>query len=247
MGCSCNSTIFVRNFFIKYIINFIFFSVPISKDAFPLSCQKPCPALEANQHRQITPADKCTSGKSLFGTACTYSCDLSYSLNGPRSIVCMDDGTWSEIPPMCLVKCFHNATDRNSSSLPQYDGYPLVHDCIEKEQGETMINEGVQCRYSCENQFFRLNGPSVRTCTSSGYFDHILEPLCEFPNLGVGSVARYWWDTFSLSLEYLFIIGPKISELRYVHNLQECLIQLLHVFSEKQIRRRKGYVRSKLS
>ena len=43
------------------------------------------------------------TGNSAGDTA-TYTCDDGYELIGSTTVTCMDDGTWSDEPPMCSRK-----------------------------------------------------------------------------------------------------------------------------------------------
>ena len=39
-------------------------------------------------------------------TSALFSCSLGYTLNGTAELTCLEDGTWSESPPLCGMSSF---------------------------------------------------------------------------------------------------------------------------------------------
>lgn len=46
-----------------------------------------------------------------FGTQIQYECDPGYSLYGPSTITCEEDGKWSLTPPFCEVSKYLTVND----------------------------------------------------------------------------------------------------------------------------------------
>ena len=42
-----------------------------------------------------------TSSGTTYASVAEYSCDVGYSLNGPRYRMCEADGHWAHQPPVC--------------------------------------------------------------------------------------------------------------------------------------------------
>ena len=57
-----------------------------------------CPVLSDPANGMVT-----MTGNSVGDTA-TYTCDDGYELIGSMTVTCMDDGAWSDGPPMCRRK-----------------------------------------------------------------------------------------------------------------------------------------------
>ena len=67
-----------------------------------LSCRFPFPSVDCGPSPQI--ANATSIGGTFFtsvGDEVRYYCDFGTTLVGNATIVCLDDGTWSD-PPMCI-------------------------------------------------------------------------------------------------------------------------------------------------
>uniref|UniRef100_A0A8D0GC18 Sushi, von Willebrand factor type A, EGF and pentraxin domain containing 1 n=1 Tax=Sphenodon punctatus TaxID=8508 RepID=A0A8D0GC18_SPHPU len=121
----------------------------------PISCGQP-PTLE---HGQVT-GDEYTFQKHT-----KYSCNKGFLLEGERSRVCLANGSWSRIAPVCrAIRC----------SVPP----PLPNGHISGSE----YGFGKEVEYHC-NEGYILHGASLLTCQADGTWDGEV-PFCEAVNCG---------------------------------------------------------------
>ena len=46
-----------------------------------------------------------TTNTTYYGSTVEYECNTNYKLNGPGRRICLENGTWSSVPPICEGKC----------------------------------------------------------------------------------------------------------------------------------------------
>jgi hypothetical protein len=42
-----------------------------------------------------------SSNTTYYGSTVEYECDQNYKINGPGRRICLENGTWSSLPPIC--------------------------------------------------------------------------------------------------------------------------------------------------
>ena len=68
----------------------------------PPSCQYFCSTLMSLANGQIQPSDCNVPNNTLpRDFKCSYSCDLNFTLQGKKEVLCLDSGDWSYNPPVC--------------------------------------------------------------------------------------------------------------------------------------------------
>lgn len=78
-----------------------------------------CPAIAAPSHGMVSPVE-CEKSLGLnYKTECYFACDLTngYQLEGPNSISCLENGSWSADFREVICKGITDADDKNSKSL----------------------------------------------------------------------------------------------------------------------------------
>ncbi|XP_078686179.1 uncharacterized protein LOC144918925 isoform X3 [Branchiostoma floridae x Branchiostoma belcheri] len=96
------------------------------------------PTCEPNFCPDVMPpvnGDRSPAGPYLYPNVITFSCDPGYELNGPSSVMCEPDGTWSAAIPTCeRVQCPYRMAPENgaqSSEGPYYYGDVVTYTCDE--------------------------------------------------------------------------------------------------------------------
>jgi len=51
-----------------------------------------------------------TINSTYYGSTVEYECNNNYRLNGPGRRICLENGTWSSVPPICESKLFADVT-----------------------------------------------------------------------------------------------------------------------------------------
>ena len=74
---------------------FIHFSDSFNKRRFSLFTDRECPELPSPTFGQVTLRGL------LFNDKANYTCELGYTLVGPKQRLCQADGTWSGSFPIC--------------------------------------------------------------------------------------------------------------------------------------------------
>ncbi|XP_042227899.1 sushi, von Willebrand factor type A, EGF and pentraxin domain-containing protein 1-like isoform X2 [Homarus americanus] len=131
------------------------------------------------------------NGTTYLGSMARYECGDDFWLDGPEERVCLDDGHWSDVSPLCdVVTC-------NEPIVPHggfVTGYSFdVHAEVE---------------YHCEHGHF-LTGDNIRVCTRSGVWSGDV-PSCTYvdcgsvPTMSRGEVLYVNESTFlDTQLEYV--------------------------------------------
>ncbi|XP_065826820.1 sushi, von Willebrand factor type A, EGF and pentraxin domain-containing protein 1-like isoform X2 [Oscarella lobularis] len=122
--------------------------------------------------------------KSAVGTTLRFDCIDGYHLSGVPSIVCLENGTWSNAPPSCdAVHC------------------PLLPRPMNGAKSTNRTSIGTELRFHCYEGYI-LNGTSNVTCLSNGSWSGP-EPFCqgvhcgplEMPPNGTMSTDETIWGT----------------------------------------------------
>merc|ERR1739838_914620 len=104
----------------------------------------------------------CTGG-NLIGSACVFTCDPGYALDGSSVLMCNDDTTWSDNMPTCKDSasygCSRIITGRNLS-MQCPDGNQI----------------GSSCLFACD-ETLQLFGQENATCSSDGKWSST-PPIC---------------------------------------------------------------------
>ena len=102
-----------------------------------------------------------TSNSTHYGSTVEYECSNNYMLDGPAKRICLENGTWSSLIPICrLVNC----------------GKPPVKDEQTILKGGIMYIVGEKVHYSCAYGF-ELVGEEERVCGSDGLWSNDT-PFC---------------------------------------------------------------------
>ncbi|XP_064606681.1 limulus clotting factor C-like [Liolophura sinensis] len=144
------------------------------------------------------------------GQRAEFICDKGYTLSGIGFSVCRADGTWSVGTPRCIkeVTCIDPGIPENgqrSTRLPRLGNHvrigglrgarsrlPLGQMTPVSTRNNTQLplptNQfGIYTilSYSCNSTFYKLDGPSQRTCQASGEWSGkqpSCQPVCGKPN-----------------------------------------------------------------
>lgn len=102
-----------------------------------------------------------TTNSTYYGSIVEYECSQNYRLNRPARRICLENGTWSSVPPICeLVNC----------------GKPIVHDHRTNVYGfDYSVNAKVN--YSCEVGY-QLVGDYQSICLPTGQWSN-QAPFCK--------------------------------------------------------------------
>ncbi|KAL9963127.1 hypothetical protein ACROYT_G032302 [Oculina patagonica] len=100
-----------------------------------------------------------TGNNYKAGGKVTLVCDTGYHLEGPTTLLCLENGNWDNILPKCHILCDERASLENGS----WRGSEFW--------------EGKNVTYQC-NEGYKLQGPSVKVCNETGEWTGE-EPTCE--------------------------------------------------------------------
>ena len=90
----------------------------------------------------------------MFGTLVKYTCMPGHLMEGSQTLLCQEDGRWSDVPPTCeAVHC----TPLNP---PQFGASDVDH-----------FQTGGEALFTC-SPGYELNGPSASTCEVDGTWSH---------------------------------------------------------------------------
>lgn len=99
---------------------------------------------------------------TTFGSTVDFTCNVGYTFVGSEtSIVCTENGTWSQLPECTGVSCDKFPVPANATSFNSTDAQYVYLDKVK-----------VEC-----NMFFKMIGESTVTCEASGNWSSI--PTCE--------------------------------------------------------------------
>ena len=98
-----------------------------------------------------------------YGTILNIRCDDRYEINnGPNSLTCQEDGTWSTWPPQCVKIICNDSTDVRHASIYNYPKLGVG------ENGNVSYNS---------TYFYLTEGSLNVTCTESRKFAWTTLPL----------------------------------------------------------------------
>ncbi|XP_049664063.1 P-selectin-like isoform X2 [Accipiter gentilis] len=111
-----------------------------------------CPVLSAPDQGELNCSH--LHGDFVFGSTCTFSCQMGFVLSGPESRKCTAMGTWTGDSPHCeAITCpVLSAPDRGELNCSHLHGD---------------FTFGSTCAFSCQ-MGFALTGPGNRECTAMG-------------------------------------------------------------------------------
>ena len=130
-------------------------------------------------------------GTSL-GSIAMYSCNTGFKLDGPETLTCANDGTWSGQPPTCseskqcheylysLIDIFYILCIVNCPNLDNPDNGFVTLD------GTSLGSIAI---YSC-NTGFKFDGPEMLTCARDGTWSS-QPPTC--------SESKQYYEPFIIS------------------------------------------------
>ena len=98
---------------------------------------------------------------TTYGSTATYSCNAGYSLVGTASVTCQNDGTWSDVAPVCDPVDCGNPDPAPANGSVSY----------------TSTTYGSAATYDC-NAGYGLVGNATTTCQSNGTWSNAA-PTCE--------------------------------------------------------------------
>ncbi|XP_068719046.1 sushi, von Willebrand factor type A, EGF and pentraxin domain-containing protein 1-like [Montipora capricornis] len=105
-----------------------------------------CPSISNVQNGKINPANPATTVDSTV----RFECNVGYILKGASTRTCLADGTWSGVPPRCiLATCIIPGELKDGTRSTSANVYNTV------------------VSYAC-NSGFRLVGSATRTCQANG-------------------------------------------------------------------------------
>lgn len=108
-----------------------------------------------------------SSNSTHYGSTVEYECSSNFRLEGPARRICLENGTWSNVAPICsLVNC----------------GKPPVRDDKTIVEGGFTFAVGEKVSYSCVNGY-ELVGEEQRTCASDGLWTNDT-PYCRIVDCG---------------------------------------------------------------
>ncbi|XP_073903630.1 E-selectin-like isoform X2 [Castor canadensis] len=123
-----------------------------------------CDAISHPQHG-FANCSHSASGEFTFKSSCTFTCEDSFTLQGPAQVECTAQGQWTQQMPVCeAVKC-------NAISQPQ-NGFMT---CIHAPNGE--FTHKSSCAFRCEKGF-KIHGSHQLECTSEGRWTQDV-PSCQ--------------------------------------------------------------------
>uniref|UniRef100_A0A8B9M762 p-selectin n=1 Tax=Accipiter nisus TaxID=211598 RepID=A0A8B9M762_9AVES len=111
-----------------------------------------CPVLSAPDQGELNCSH--LHGDFVFGSTCTFSCQMGFVLSGPETRECTAMGTWTGDSPHCeAITCpVLSAPDRGELNCSHLHGD---------------FTFGSTCAFSCQ-MGFALTGPGNRECTAMG-------------------------------------------------------------------------------
>ena len=113
-----------------------------------------CPLLEAPANGMVA------APQTEVGATATYACEPGFTLSGASARTCLDDGTWSGIPPACTAGAACMQLPRPTNGDVAISG----------------AGTGATATYTCTTGF-DLVGAGTRTCQADGSWSGA-EPAC---------------------------------------------------------------------
>nr|XP_026695173.1 P-selectin-like isoform X2 [Ciona intestinalis] len=111
-------------------------------------CKAKCPALPTYMGVKISPSI-CFQSASYSDTRCFYHCSMGYVLDGISARVCLDNGMWSGVAPMCKKTCAALSVPENGAVWPA--------SCT----SDTLQPAGSLCTYSCIEGYTLAGSPNL--------------------------------------------------------------------------------------
>ncbi|KAK7817878.1 hypothetical protein U0070_005521 [Myodes glareolus] len=122
-----------------------------------------CDAIPQPQHGSVSCSNS-TVGGLAFKSSCNFTCDQSYTLEGPAQVECSVEGQWTPQIPVC------KAFQCKALSRPPRGSMK----CLPSASGP--FHNGSSCEFSCD-QGFELKGSKRLQCGPGGEWDS-KEPTC---------------------------------------------------------------------
>lgn len=126
--------------------------------AQPLCLASQCPPLPEVQNANVTLLN---GGGRSYGSIVRYECNPGYERSGHPVLICMSNGTWSDVVPTCTRKHCHRIPEVKNGFI------------VDKERKYFFGDEArVQCYKG-----YKLNGTNIIRCSSEQNFENV--PTCE--------------------------------------------------------------------
>ncbi|GAB1285626.1 E-selectin [Apodemus speciosus] len=123
-----------------------------------------CDAIPQPQNGSVSCSNS-TSGELTFKSICNFTCDKSFTLQGPAQVECSAQRRWTPQIPVCkAVKCDDVAKPQNG-----------IMECAHASTGEFTYKSS--CTFQCKDGF-RLRGSAQLECTSQGKWTQEV-PSCQ--------------------------------------------------------------------
>lgn len=132
-------------------------------DGADLTCYKMCPKLDVT-HGTISPKE-CVTNVSLPGTKCNVACDAGHRIDGNSSLICQNDGEWSNFPAICRTVCSPLRSLQNGLITPA--------NCNSSQKAA-----GDLCMYQCDTGYVLNAATATKQCQSDGLWDDPKVWLC---------------------------------------------------------------------
>ncbi|XP_054154343.1 CUB and sushi domain-containing protein 1-like [Oppia nitens] len=106
------------------------------------------------------------SNTTYYGSTVEYVCDQNFKLNGPGRRICLENGTWSSIPPLCDVVTCNKPETKDDKTIIEVNSYSVA----------------AKAYYSC-SYGLELVGEENRMCQPSGQWSGDI-PYCRLVDCG---------------------------------------------------------------
>lgn len=126
--------------------------------SLPLCLASQCPALPEVPHANVTLLN---GGGRSYGSIVRFECSPGYERSGHPVLICMSNGTWSDVVPTC--------TRKHCYKLPEVKNGFIVDPTRKYFFGD-------EARVQCYKGY-KLNGTNIIRCSSEQNFDNV--PTCD--------------------------------------------------------------------
>ncbi|CAG2104634.1 unnamed protein product, partial [Medioppia subpectinata] len=106
------------------------------------------------------------SNTTYYGSTVEYVCDQNFKLNGPGRRICLENGTWSSVPPICDVVTCNKPETKDDKTIVEANSFSV----------------GAKAYYSCIYGL-ELVGEEMRTCQPTGHWTGDM-PYCRLVDCG---------------------------------------------------------------
>ncbi|XP_044223431.1 complement factor H-like [Thunnus albacares] len=100
-----------------------------------------------------------------------YQCQKYYKYEGPETVVCHNDGTWSKLPV-----CKGSSTTSDRDSRPLFTTIDNCGDHPSVPHGDVVVTERMYLKYQCQN-YYKYEGPETVVCHNDGTWSKL--PVCK--------------------------------------------------------------------